>query len=251
MMLVGCEYACNYIAKMRKADMQNTDLPPFESMKEMSTATAASLTKAAAGSAFTLFKDKAFRRLARFDALPVAEHDRIFNELLIAGLTLQMLTLEAPDLHIPDDMRPFLKQVAGEIPEAHVRELATLGISEENQCEWRQLIGMRYQEYAGDRHKARAASMQIEIEATRRPLDLEALDGIQAMVPVQVVAIGSHCHICRGKTEGYDELFKFMLHHLSRFYVEMRLAYEGRPLTPLTRAMIAVKRLFRKSRREK
>ena len=227
--------------------MQKSELPPFESMEEMAAVTATSLAKAAAGSAFTLFKDKTFRRLARFDALPVAEHDRIFNELLIAGLTLQMLTLEAPDLHIDDDMRPFLKQIAGEIPAAHVRELAGMGIPEENQREWIQLIGMRYEEYATDRHKARAASMQIEIEEARRPLDRDVMDGIQAMVPVQVVAIGSHDHICRGKTEGYDELFKFMLHYLSRFYIEMRLAYEGRPLTPLTRATIAVKRLFRKA----
>jgi hypothetical protein len=227
--------------------MKKSELPPFESMSEMAAVTAKSLAKAAASSAFTIFKDKNFRRLARFDALPVAEHDRIFNELLIAGLTLQMLTLEAPDLHIDDDMRPFLRQIAGEIPAAHVRELAALGIPEENQREWTQLIGMRYEEYAADRHKARAASMQIEIEAARRPLDQGTMEGIQAMVPVQVVTIGSHCHICRGKTEDYDELFKFMLHHLSRFYVEMRLAYEGRPLTPLTRAMIAVKRLFRKT----
>jgi hypothetical protein len=234
---------------MRLIDMQKNELPPFESMEEMSVVTATGLAKAAAGSAFTLFRDKTFRRLARFNALPVAEHDRIFNELLIAGLTLQMLTLEAPDLHIDDDMRPFLKQVSKEIPAAHVRELAALGIPEGNQREWIQLIGMRYEEYAADRHKARAASMQIEIEETRCPLDRKAMDSIQAMVPVQVVAIGSHHHICRGNTEEYDELFKFMLSHLSRFYVEMRLAYEGRPLTPLNRAMIAVKRLFRKTQR--
>jgi hypothetical protein len=84
---------------------------------------------------------------------------------------------------------------------AHVRELAALGIPENNQREWTQLIGMRYEEYASDRHKARAASMQIEVEAARRPLDQGTMEGIQAMVPVQVVTIGSHCHICRGKTE--------------------------------------------------
>lgn len=227
--------------------MPDNETPPFESMEAMANATATNLAKAAASSAFTLFKDKTFRRLARFDALPVAEHDRIFNELLIAGLTLQMLTLEAPDLHIQDDMRPYLKQIKSEIPAAHVRELAALGIPENNQREWIQLIGMRYEEYAADRHKARAASMQIEIEAARRPLDREAMDGIQAMVPVQVVAIGTHCHVCRGKTEEYDELFKFMLHYLSRFYVEMRRTFEGRPLTTLDRATIAVKRLFRNS----
>ncbi|MFA6292505.1 MAG: hypothetical protein WC637_12020 [Victivallales bacterium] len=226
--------------------MPDNEIPQFKSMEDMAAATAKNLAKAAAGSAFTLFNDKTFRQLARFNVLPVVEHDRIFNELLVAGLTLQMLTLEAPDLHIPDDMRPFLKQVANEIPATHVRELAGMGVEEEHLGVWRQLISMRYEEYAADRHKARAASMQIEIEAARRPLDREAMDGIQAMVPVQVVAIGTHCHVCRGKTEEYDELFKFMLNHLSRFYVEMRLTFEGRPLTSLDRAAIAVKRLFRK-----
>ena len=229
--------------------MRHSESSSFESTKEMSTAMATNLARATAGSAFTLFNDKTFRRLARFDALPVSEHDRIFNELLIAGLTLQMLALEAPDLHVPNDTRPYLKQVASEIPAAHVHELATLGITEENQREWDRLIGMRYEEYAGDRHNVRSASMQIE--AANHPLDLEALDGIQAMLPVQVVTIGTHCHICRGETEGQDELFKFMLRHLSRFYVEMRLAFEGRRLTPLTRAKIALKRLFRPSRKQK
>jgi hypothetical protein len=227
--------------------MNDNEFPSFESVKEMADATASNLAKASAGLAFTIFNDKTFRSLARFDAMPVEERDRIFNELLIAGLTLHMLALEAPDLHVPDDTRPFLKQVAGEIPAAHVRELADIGVPEENQRDWIKLIGMRYGEYAADRHKARSASMQIE--SAKRTLGREDMDGIQAMVPVQVVTIGSHHHICRGKTEGYDELFKFMLRSLSRFYVEMRLAYEGRPLTPLTRAKIAVKRLFRKSRR--
>ena len=73
--------------------MKHDEMPQFETMEEMGAATATNLAKAAAGSAFTIFNDKTFRRLASFGALPVAEHDRIFNELLIAGLTLQMLTL--------------------------------------------------------------------------------------------------------------------------------------------------------------
>ena len=227
--------------------MEHSEQPQFESMDEMAAATANNLAKAAAGSAYALFSDKKFRRLARFDTLPVAEHDRIFNELLVAGLTLQMLLLETPDLRVPIEMRPFLKQVADAIPAAHVRELAALGVEAEHHQTWHQLIRMRYEEYANDRHQARSASMQIE--AAKAPLDRQSLAFIQATLPVQVVAIGCHQHNCRGKTDGYDDLLRLTLRHLSRFYIELRVRLEGGRITPLDRARVAAKRLLRRGRR--
>jgi len=60
------------------------------------------------------------------------------------------------------------------------------------------------------------------------------------------VAIGCHHHICRGKTEGRDELFKKTLASLSRFYVQVRVRLEGGKITPLKRARVVIKRILRR-----
>ena len=104
---------------------------------------------------------------------------------------------------------------------------------------------MRYEEYARDKHDVRAAAMQIE--SAEKGLDLDGLSKIQMLVPVQAVTIGCHHHICRGETDGRDELFKLTLKLLSKFYVELRVRLEGGKITPLTRAQVALKRLFHRA----
>jgi hypothetical protein len=220
---------------------------PFESLDQIAAETAASLSQAAANSAFRLFKEAQFRRLARFEHLSQTEQDRVFNELVLAYLVLIMLMFEAPDLRIPRESRDYLAGVKEKIPKAYLDSLGKLGIEAEHIRDWEKLISMRYEEYARDRHDVRAAAM--EIESSERPLDPEGLSRIQMLVPVQAVAIGCHRHICRGKTQGQDDLFKCMLTSLSRFYVEFRVRIEGGKITPLTRARAAVKRaLHRKGK---
>jgi hypothetical protein len=53
--------------------------PQFESLDQMADATAGALVQAAAGSAFQLFRDTEFRRLAGFEQLSQVEQDRIFR----------------------------------------------------------------------------------------------------------------------------------------------------------------------------
>ena len=84
-----------------------------------------------------------------------------------------------------------------------------------------------------------------------KPLDLEELSKIQLLVPVQAVAIGCHHHICRGDTEGRDDLFKLLLESLSQFYVQFRVRFEGGKITPLTKAKIALKQAIRRKRRKR
>lgn len=220
--------------------------PQFESLDQMAEATAAGLTQAAASSAFHLFRDRQFQRLAGFEQLSQAEQDRIFNELSVACLVLIMLLLEAPDLRAEGDFRDYLAGLKKRIPRAHVDYLRKLGVERKHLRDWEKLIGMRYDEYARDRHDVRAAAMQIE--SSDKDLDLDDLQNIQMLVPVQAVAIGCHHHICRGDTEGQDELFKLTLRSLSKFYVEIRVRLEGGRITPLTRAQVALKRILRRRR---
>jgi hypothetical protein len=220
--------------------------PQFESLDQMAEATAVGLVKASASSAFQLFRDKQFRRLAGFDQLDRTEQDRIFNELVVACVVLIMLVLEAPDLRVAADLHDYLAGLNKRIPKAYVDHLRALGVESKHLREWETLISMRYEEYARDRHDVRAAAMQIE--SSHRGLDLDDLTKIQMLVPVQTVAIGCHHHICRGNPEGRDALFKLTLRSLSRFYVELRVQFEGGRITLLTRARVALKRMLRRMR---
>jgi hypothetical protein len=219
-------------------------LPAFESLNQTAEATAAGLSQAAAASAYELFRDKEFRRIARIERLSQVEQDRIFNELVVAFLVLIMLLLEAPDLRVPRELRNYLTDLNKRISEAYVEHLRTLGVQTNHLDDWEKLISMRYEEYARDKHEVRRAAMQIE--SAEKSLDLDGLSRIQLLVPVQSVSIGCHHHICRGNTDGQDDLFKQILKSLSKFYVELRIRLEGGKITPLMRARVALKRMLQR-----
>jgi len=214
----------------------------FESVEQIAGVTAAGLVEASARQAFRLFRDKEFRRLAGLDALNQIEKDRIFNELIVSYIVLVMLVLVAPDLRVPSEFRDHLIKVKEMIPQAHIDSLRKLGIEPEHLRVWEKLISLRYDEYAKDRHEVRAAAMRLE--STGKTLDMDDLSKIQLLVPVQAVAIGCHHHVCRGNTNGRDELFKLTLMSLSRFYVNYRIHLEGGKITFLTRARMALRRMI-------
>lgn len=225
------------------------DSPEFESLDQMAQATAANLSQAAASAAFQVFENKQFRKLAGFNRLSQAEQDRIFNELVVANLVLFMFVFEAPDLRVADEQRAYLAGVNKKIPLAYVQNLRNLGIEAKHLQDWEKLIGMRYEEYAKDRHQVRAAAM--ELESKERSLNMASLSKIQMLVPVQTVAIGCHDHICRGETKGKDDLFKLILQSLTRFYFEFRMKIEGVKITPFDRAHLAVMRSLDRLRKKR
>lgn len=223
--------------------------PQFESLDHAADATADALVRAAAGSAFELFRDTEFRRLASLEQLSQTEQDRIFNELVAASVVLIMLLLEAPDLRMANEFRAYCAELRARIPRAHVSQLRSLGVEDEHLREWERLITMRYEEYARDRHDVRAAAMSLE--SSEKGLTVDGLSKIQLLVPVQTAAIGCHDHVCRGNTDGRDALFKVILRSLSRLYLELRVPLEGGRITPLTRARVAVKKTLRRMRRKR
>jgi hypothetical protein len=203
---------------------------------------AAAMAQASAQQAFELFKNKEYRRSARLDALHPVEQDRIFNELVVAHLVLIMLVLEAPDLRVPPGSREHLAGLKEAVPKAYVDNLRTLGVENEHLLVWEKLISLRYEEYAKDRHEVRSAAMHLE--AREKALDLDDLSLIQLLVPVQTVAIGCHHHVCRGDTDGRDELFKLTIQALARFYADVRIRLEGGRITFLMRARRFLRRVL-------
>lgn len=253
MYIVGCgrnaqdtlRYIMNLDEEMRKLKVRglNRPLPPAKMAKIL----AASFDKAASGWAFRIFEDKTFRTLLESDSLEVVERDRIFNELILATLTLIMLTLDAKDLRTAEEMGEYFALVRDEIPKAHRETLHGYGIEKEHLDLWDKLISMRYNEYSEDKQEARYAAMQVE--ATQKDdgsLDRNDMAGITLIVPIQTVAIGCHHHICRGKTEGKDDLFLCLLRHLQRFYLEIRIPLEGGRITPFMRLRMHIRHAWRR-----
>jgi len=213
-----------------------------ESPGQMAGVTAAALVQASSHHAFELFNDREFRRLTGFASLDQVEQDRIFNELVVAYVVLIILVLEAPDLRVPPEFRDYLTTLKEMVPKAHIDSLRTLGVESEHLRVWEKLISLRYEEYAKDRHEVRSAAMHLE--SREKTLDLDDLSKIQLLVPVQAVAIGCHHHVCRGETDGRDELFKLTLRSLSRFYADIRIRLEGGKITFMMRVRRALRRMI-------
>ena len=225
--------------KKLKARGRDNPLPPEKMAKILSHL----LDQAASNKAFEFFQDKKFRELVGFNKLEQIEQDRIFNELVLAGIVLLMLTFEAPDLRIPQELKGYFTLVKDEIPKAHLIQLGQYGIEKKYLADWDKLIQMRYDEYSEDKFEVRKAAMHVE--SREKDLDTKDILDIQMLLPVQTVAIGCHHHICRSKTEGKDDLFKLILRWLSKFYIEIRIPLEGGKITPLKRLWIKVKRIFK------
>lgn len=216
----------------------NNPLP----LSKMAKIWAAGLDQAAVAWGAKVFSDKKFQTLANFKNLEQIEKDRIFNELVIAPLTLFMLTLEASDFGKADDLQDYFLVVKDEIPKAHLESLKDLGIEKKHLDIWKKLIKMRYEEYGQDKLTARGA--MLEYNSQEKDLQMEDLKEIHLVLPVFTVAVGCHRHICRGKIEGQDFLFKFLFKKLSRFYFEIRVLLEGGKIDPLTRLKINLRHFW-------
>jgi hypothetical protein len=218
------------------------------SQEELVLNTAMAMDMAATQYAHTIYWDKEFHKAAGLDGANQAEQDFTFNELIVGCIVLVMLSCEAPDLSVDDEMKDYFKKLRDVMPEAHAKYLQDMGVESKHLEEWKKLITMRFEEYARDRHGVRSAAMQLHTE--ERDLDLDNLAEIQFMVPLQAVAFGTHHHICRGKTDGKDDVLKRLLSMLSKFYTHLRLNMLGRKLTPSQRFRVAIRSaMHRLSRR--
>lgn len=188
------------------------------------------LAKLASHKAFDLYRNRRFRKLINFNQIEKIEQDRIFNELVLAGIVLEMLILEAPDLRITPDLKEYLHILKDEIPEAYLKELKDLGIERKFIRMWQKLIKMRYEEYQKERGEVRSAA--FELESQEAPIEREKLAEIQALLPLHTVAILSFRHITRGKGKPKDPLFKMILRWVEQLFMDVRFSLEGykRPL---------------------
>ena len=156
-------------------------------------------------SVWKLFRDQKFRTVAGFRALPVAEHDRIWNELIVANISMIVLTLDAASSAVPPEDLHFWQEVQGHIPKQFQRELVRVGVSGENAKTMRQLIAMRDAEYA-DLARALKKTGEFRDEMSH-DFPNEMRDFV---ADIHSVSICTANHITRGKLKAGDPLIRVL-----------------------------------------
>ncbi len=160
-------------------------------------------------SIWRLFRDEQFRALASFKKLPTAEHDRIWNELVVAGIAALTLTLDAALAVVrPEDFH-FWKKVREHAPKQFQRELMKFGVSSSNAKLMRELVAMRSSEYNDLSRQTR------EINEQENELFRGLSDDLRYIgAGVQAIGIGAADHIKRGKLAPGDPLIRFLINWL-------------------------------------
>ncbi len=161
---------------------------------------------------FRLFNDEQFRTFASFKKLPRAEHDRIFNELMVASVSLLLASLEAAPRLVAPEAYHFWLRVEEQIPKQFARELMKFGVSSANAKLMRELIDMRAKEY-------RELSRQVqELNEGENKEFRELGDDMRHLAAIiQAIGIGTARHITRGKLPPRDPLIGFLIDWLFRF----------------------------------
>jgi hypothetical protein len=174
------------------------------------------LTELVLPSTFDLFHDEKFRTLASFSKLPRAEHDRIFNELVVSGIAALTICLDAaPSFVRPEDFH-FWKKVQEHTPKQFQRELMKFGVASSNAKLMRELIAMRYEEYQGLMRHTREIN-ELENESFRGVSEVMQ----HVAVGLQSIGIGTADHIKRGKLAPGDPLIRFLTGWLFELHKEV------------------------------
>lgn len=162
-------------------------------------------------SVFRVFNDLKFRELASFRKLPRSEHDRIFNEIMVAGLCAALFYLRSIKTLVELEDYHFWQKVEQQVPRQFQKTLLGFGVDGGNSKMYRELIDMRYEEY-------RKLSEDILKFNRLENLDfrnlLEEMQDVAAAL--RATAIGSADHMLRGKLKKGDPLPDFLTEWLLR-----------------------------------
>lgn len=160
-------------------------------------------------SVFNTFRENKFRELAYFKKLPVSEHDRIFNELEVAGICLTIFYLHAIKPLVKPDNYHFWQDVEEYLPKQLQRALMNYGVDGSNAKLLKQLVEMRREEYEKLAEKICDVSSNKETEFKNLPLEMKRIAAV-----VQATAVGAADHIRRGKIQEKDPLMQYLVEQL-------------------------------------
>ena len=160
---------------------------------------------------FDLFHDDRFRTLARFAKLPVLEHDRILNEIEVAGICVPVFYLRAVKSLVRLEDYHFWQDVETLLPKKLQETLVGYGVKPAAAKLMRELIGMRQEEYEGLAAHARDYHERRIKEFRELPAEMK-----QFALLVQATAFGTVRHIRRGTMGKDDPLVSYFVDWLMR-----------------------------------
>lgn len=163
------------------------------------------IVKKIANSSFKFFKDKKVRKMLNFSEIDQIEQDRIFNELVVSGLSMAILMAETAYDLIESERSIVFKKLGEGLQIKYPNWLGQLGVEKEYLDLWTKLIKMRRDEYRKDFEKYRK---QLADPGKVNPW-------------IGIIAAGSLNHLRRGKVLPKDPLFKHLLTWLELLAIEI------------------------------
>lgn len=152
-----------------------------------SSSTASQICDLVGQSSFRIWQMNEFREPLNFDQLDQTEQDRIFNELIAAGICLARLQVESLG---PGHFPPHLDEA---IAKAYPDQLLSLEVPEQLVDIWRLLIDLRQNEYAEELGKESTRDEDLETELAAMSISKESAHRIRT------VSFGALYHITRGE----------------------------------------------------
>lgn len=175
-------------------------------------------------SVFHTFSAPEFRELANFSKLPVAEHDRIFNEVQVAGFIVAEHALVTGKQLVRDGDFHFWSRVEEQYPRQLYKIFTGFGLDSQNAKLLKELVYMRQKEYdrfaqmVWDSGTLFAPDVKANIEAEYGEAASEAKRIFSA---VHGVAFGTVDHIRRGEVAERDPLVRYLFTWLLQLHAKV------------------------------
>ncbi len=163
---------------------------------------------------FRTFREAEFEQCAGFDKLPLAEKDRIFNELEVAGIIMGVYGVSVAKEQVKDGEFHFWRGVEQEYHRQLQQVFTGFGIDSASAKMLRDLVKMRQKEYDEIAEQVWQAGKLLGSNASVKLQELHGLaatDIKRVLSTAHAVAIGTADHIRRGQLQEKDPLVMYLL----------------------------------------
>lgn len=163
---------------------------------------------------FQTFREAEFEQCAGFDKLPLAEKDRIFNELEVAGIIMGVYGVSLATEQVKDGEFHFWSRVEEEYPRQLQQVFTGFGIDSANAKMLRDLVKMRQKEYDDIAEQVWRAGALLGKDALLKMREQHghAVSNVKReLSTAHAVAIGTADHIRRGRLQEKDPLVMYLV----------------------------------------
>lgn len=163
---------------------------------------------------FQTFREAEFEQCAGFGKLPLAEKDRIFNELEVAGIIMGVYGVSVAKEQVKDGEFHFWSGVEEEYHRQLQYVLADFGVDSASAKMLRDLVLLRQKEYDDIAEQVWQAGMLLGSDARVKLQELRgsaSTDIKRVLSTAHAVAIGTADHIRRGQLQEKDPMVMYLL----------------------------------------